>query len=56
MFGCKLWAILAHWYNGSIECFVLHITFLTKGSVAMALNMLNLHCFMVVADKKYFFS
>ena len=30
--------ILAHGYNASIECFILHITFLTKENVAVALK------------------
>ena len=38
MLRCKFWAILAHWYNASIEYFVLHITFLTKESEAMPLK------------------
>ena len=38
MLRCKLWAILAHLYNASIEYFVLHITFLTKKSAIMALK------------------
>ena len=37
MLRCKLWAILGHWYNASIEYFVLHITFLTKECVLFAL-------------------
>ena len=47
--------ISAHWYNPSIEYFVLHITFLAKENVVMALNHV-LHCFVVVAGEKYFFS
>ena len=38
----------------SIEYFVLHITFLTKESVTMALKLANLHSFMVVADNFFF--
>ena len=29
MLCCKLWAILAQWYNAFIEYSVLHITFVT---------------------------
>ena len=38
MLLCKLWAILEHWYNASIEYFVLHIAFFTKKGIAMALK------------------
>ena len=56
MLRCKLWAILAYWGNAFIEYSVLHITFLTKGSVVIALKHVKFASFMDVADEKYFFS
>ena len=44
MLRCKLWAILAHWYNASIEYFVLRITFLTNKSVVMAFALFYGRC------------
>ena len=52
----KLWAILAHWCNAFIEYSVLHITFLTKESVVIALKHVKFALLMFAADEKYLFS
>ena len=47
-----LWGILAHWYNAFIDYSVLQ-----KGKCSNDnKKMLNLHCFIVTADDKHFFS
>ena len=53
---CKLWAILAHWYNVYIEYFVLHITSLIKESVIMVLKHAKFALFYFAADQKSFFT